>query len=75
MTTPVPLTPPLPTLEPVKPALLAGQFKATRKSRPTQATGTCFIGGLAAETTSEEVIAAAKEHGVTMIKCHILPAN
>ena len=46
-----------------------------RKPRKTQATDICFIGGLAVETTAEELCEAAKDHGVTIVKCLILPNN
>ena len=47
---------------------------ARRKHRTT-VTETCFIGGLAEDTTAEQLVLGAKIHGVEIKKSHMLPIN
>ena len=39
----------------------------------TLATKTCFISGLAVDTTAEQLVLGAKVHGVAITNCHMLP--
>ena len=47
---------------------------ASRKHK-TQATETCFIGGLAGDTSGEKQVLGDKSHGAEIKKCHMLPTK